>query len=77
MLLSAKAARQRLRAVLNPRAMQAEMMDGLIAWSGAILDRLMLKAPEQFEDDLAETAVCMILPTLAINWRAMLNDNDP
>lgn len=52
------------------------MMDGLIAWGGAIIDRLILEAPEEYEDDLAETAVIMVVPCLAISWRAMLHDND-
>ena len=53
------------------------MMDGLIAWSATILDRLTLDAPEEYEDAIAEVAMEMVLPTLAINWRAMLHDNDP
>ena len=57
--------------------MQSPMMDGLIAWSATILDRLTLDAPEEYEDAIAEVAMEMVLPTLAINWRAMLHDNDP
>ncbi|WP_257541028.1 hypothetical protein [Sphingobium sp. CFD-1] len=52
------------------------MMNGLTTWAGMILDRLTLDAPEEYEDELAETAMEVVLPSLAIRWRAMLNDND-
>jgi len=52
------------------------MMDGLIAWAGAILDRLTWAAPEEIEADLTETAMERVLPCLALSTRAMLNDND-
>lgn len=51
-------------------------MDGLIAWSGAILDLLTRGAPEEYEDEIAETAMERILPCLALSTTAMLNDND-
>jgi|GEM_PF-4930840 len=57
--------------------MRAEIINGLTLWAGAILDRLMLDAPEEYDESLAETAMELVLPCLAINWRAMLNDNDP
>ena len=56
--------------------MNRAMMDGLTAWGGAILDRLLLDAPEEYEDEIAETVMMMVLTSLAINWRAMFNDND-
>ena len=56
--------------------MRPKMMDGLIAWAAAILDRLLLHAPEEIEDELTETAMERVLPCLALSTRAMLNDND-
>lgn len=51
-------------------------MDALIAWAGAIIDRLCREAPEELEDTLAETAVLMVVPSIAISPGATWHDND-
>lgn len=56
--------------------MRAKFLDDLTLWAGAILDRLLLEAPEEIEDEIAETAMERVLPCLALSTRAMLNDND-
>lgn len=56
--------------------MKKKQFDQLAAWSGAVLDRLMLDAPEEYEDQIAETYLFMIGHLFAIDWKAMLNDND-
>jgi hypothetical protein len=53
------------------------MMDGLIAWANAVIDRLMMGASEEVEDALAETAITMVVPSIAMRPWAMMNDNDP
>lgn len=56
--------------------MRKKQFDQLAAWSGAALDRLLLDAPEEYEDQIAETYLFMIGHLFAIDWKAMLNDND-
>lgn len=70
-----KAARQCSRSLLRHRAM-GKPMDGLIAWSGMILDRLMESAPDECEAAVAETAIELVLPLVAIRPAATLSDND-
>lgn len=53
-----------------------KFLDDLTAWSGAIIDRLSLDAPEEYEDEIAETCLFLVIPALAMDWKAMLNDND-
>lgn len=55
----------------------ANPMDGLIAWSGAILDRLTEQAPDETEAALAATAMELVLPALAISPWQTIGDNDP
>lgn len=53
-----------------------KFLDDLATWAGVIIDRLSLDAPEEYEDEIAETCLLLVVPLLAIGWKAMLNDND-
>lgn len=53
-----------------------KFLDDLATWAGVIIDRLCLDAPEEYEDEIAETCLFLVVPLLAIGWKAMLNDND-
>ncbi|WP_284279053.1 hypothetical protein, partial [Sphingobium jiangsuense] len=61
--------------VLRPIRM-SKFLDDLAIWAGLIIDRLSLNAPEEYEDEIAETCLFLVIPALAIGWKAMLNDND-
>ncbi len=57
--------------------MRRTILDGLMEWSAAILDRLMHLAPDEHEAALATTAFEIVLPALAIRWHTTANDNHP
>ena len=61
--------------MVDPRAM-GTIMDGLIAWAGAIIDLIALDVPEEYEESVLGTVIELVAPAVAISPMATINDND-
>lgn len=56
--------------------MHSTMMDGLMHWSGLILDQMTFQVPEDVEDAVYATAIELVLHSVAIDPWTMIGDND-
>jgi len=54
----------------------ASPVNDLMAWSGRLLDRLVMGAHPDLDESLTETALETVLPLLAFHWLGATNDND-